>query len=153
MIQEKSFLQKSNLLKLAHVLIRVCFQKRKPRAIRISTKKWPYKWKCANEPQSYLKFLFSCNNPHLECFYLSIKVGSADMNNVFWLPSTFVTWDSKVTSTQRPFWEHQSTNHFNIMTWIQDHPHPRWIVPYIFGQGGEGICWRVCYQQGLPYLV
>ena len=34
------------------------------------------------------------------------------MNNVFGLSLTFVTWDSKVTSTHRPFWEHQSDEHF-----------------------------------------
>ena len=40
------------------------------------------------------------------------------------LPQTFVTWDNLVTSTQRPFWEHQSAKNFKIMTWIQDLPHP-----------------------------
>ena len=86
-------------------------------------KKSSYKsWNCANEPQSYLKIQFSWNNPYLECFYLGIQGGSAGMNNVFGIPLTFLTWDSKVTSTHRPFWEHQSDENVKIMTWIQDSP-------------------------------
>ena len=47
-------------------------------------------------------------NPNLECFYLVVQGGSTGMNNVFELPPKFVTWDSKLTSMQRPFWEPQS---------------------------------------------
>ena len=49
-----------------------------------------------------LKILFR-NNPYLECFYLGIQMVSADMNNVLGLLLTFVTWDNKVTSSERPF--------------------------------------------------
>ena len=110
-----------------------CVSKRENQGLfEYQLKKWRYKcWKCANEPQSYLKIQFSWNNPYLECFYLGIQVGSADMNYVFGLPPTFVTWDSKVTSTQIPFREHQSSENFKIMTWIQDFSHPRWFVPYV----------------------
>ena len=62
----------------------------------------------------------------MECFYLGgIQVGSADMNNVFGLPPTFVTWDSKVTSTQIPFREHKSSENFKALTWIQNLSNPR----------------------------
>ena len=53
---------------------------------------------------------FSWNNPYLERFYLGIQEGPADMNNVFGLTPTFVTWDSKVISTRRLFWEHQRSD-------------------------------------------
>ena len=108
--------------------IRVCFWKRKQRAIWISTSKMGYKfWKCANQPQSYLKIQFSWNN-----HYLGIQVGSTDINNVFGLPPTFVTWDNKVTSTKkRIFRDHKSATHFKVMTLIQDLPHPRCFLPYV----------------------
>ena len=38
--------------------------------------------------------------------YLVIQVGSTDMNDNFGLPGSFVTWDSKLASTQKPFWLH-----------------------------------------------
>ena len=60
---------------------------------------------------------------------MGIQEGSAGMNNVFGLPLTFVTWDSKVISTHRQFWEHKSNENFKITTWIQDFPHPRGFVP------------------------
>ena len=61
---------------------------------------------CVNELQR-IKYSWE-KNPNLECFYLVIQGGSIGMNNVFELPPKFVTWDSKLTSTQRPFWEYQS---------------------------------------------
>ena len=54
--------------------------------------------------QSYLKMRYSWNKPNLECFYLVIQDGSTGMNNIFGLLPTVVTWDIKLTSTQRPFW-------------------------------------------------
>ena len=105
------------------ILVSVGFQKRKQGLFEYQLKKWPYKcWKCANEPQSYLKILFSWNNPYLECFYLGIQVGSANMDEVFGLPPTFVTWDSKVTSTQIPFREHQSSENFKLWHWFKISP-------------------------------
>ena len=53
------------------------------------------------------------------------------MNNIFGLPPTVVTWDSKLISTQTPFSAHQDDENCKIMTWIQDIPYPRWFVPYI----------------------
>ena len=44
--------------------------------------------------------------------------------DVFGLLPTFVTWDSKVTSTQIQFSEHQSSENFKIVTWIHDPSHP-----------------------------
>ena len=44
--------------------------------------------------------LNSLNNPNLECFYLAIQVGLNDMKDIFGLPGTLVTWESKLTSTQ-----------------------------------------------------
>ena len=53
------------------------------------------------------------------------------MNNLFGLLPTSVTWDNKVTSTQRRFREDQSSKNFKIMKGIQDFSHPRWFVPCI----------------------
>ena len=53
---------------------------------------------------------------HLEYFYLGIQVGSRGMNNMFGLPQAFVTWDSKLTSTQRPLWSHGGAEHLKVMT-------------------------------------
>ena len=58
--------------------------------------------------------------------------GSSCMNNVFGLPPSVVTWENIVASSQRPFWEHQSAENYNIMTLIQDLSHPCWFVPCIF---------------------
>ena len=49
-------------------------------------------------------------------FTWSSREGSTGMNNVFGLPLTFATWDNKVITTQRPFWEDQSAESFKIMT-------------------------------------
>ena len=49
----------------------------------------------------------------------------AGMNNLFGLTPPFVTWDNKVTSTERLFREQQNSENFKTMTWIQDLPHPR----------------------------
>ena len=78
-----------------------------------------------NEPQSYLNIQYSWNNPSLECFYLVIQVGSTNMNDFFGLAGPFVTWDSKITFTQKPFWLHRGADNLEIMTWIQDLPHTR----------------------------
>ena len=104
---KKTFLQKPNL-----ALIMVCFEKKKPRAIWMSTKKKLCFncWLCVNEPQSKLKIQYSWNNP----FYLVIQVGSIGMNNVFGLPPTILTWYSKLTSLQEPFWAHRGDDNFNI---------------------------------------
>ena len=48
----------------------------------------------------------------------------------FWT-NTDLTYDTNLTSTQRPFWSHGSAEHYKIMTLIQDLPHPCWIFPYI----------------------
>ena len=58
--------------------------------------------------------------PNLDCLYLVIQGRSTGMNNVFGLPPTLVTWDKKVTSTQRPFWEHQSAENFKISPILSD---------------------------------
>ena len=51
-----------------------------------------------------LKIQYSWNNPNLECFCLVIQLGSTDMNDIFGLAGTVVTWDSKLTTTHRPLW-------------------------------------------------
>ena len=61
-------------------------------------------------------------NLNLQCFYLVIQVGSTEMSNIFILTSTCLTWKSKVTSTQRSFWSHESAENFKIMAWIQGLP-------------------------------
>ena len=58
---------------------------------------------CVNEPESYLKILYSWHYPYLEYFYLGIQVGSRGINDIFGFPGPFVTWDNKLTSTQKPF--------------------------------------------------
>ena len=87
----------------------MCFGKRKLRAIWISTKTFLMLkcWICENDPQSYLTIQYSWNNPNQECFYLVIQVGSTHINNISGLTPTVVTWDSKLTRTQRPFWVHK----------------------------------------------
>ena len=56
--------------------------------------------------------------------------GATDMNNIFGLLPTRLTWDSKVTFTQGPFWSHGSAENFKIMTWTQDLPPSFLICPY-----------------------
>ena len=84
-----------------------------------------------NDPQSYLNNLYSWNNLNLECFYLAIQVGSTDMNEIFGLAGTFVTSDSKLTSTQRQFLWHGGDANLEIIMLIQDLLQPRWFVQYI----------------------
>ena len=43
-----------------------------------------------------------------------IQVRSSDMKNIFGLTGTFVTWDSKVTSPQKPIWLHGGANFFKL---------------------------------------
>ena len=59
-----------------------------------------------------LQIQYSGNIPNLDCLYRSSRGGSTDMNNFFGLPPTFVTWDNKVTSTQKPFKEYESSEKF-----------------------------------------
>ena len=40
------------------------------------------------------------------------------MNNIFGLTPTCLTRDSKLTSTQKPFWSHGSAIHLKSMIWI-----------------------------------
>ena len=49
------------------------------------------------------------NNQNLECFYLVIQAGSTHINDISGLASTVVTWDSKLTATQKPFLVHRDT--------------------------------------------
>ena len=69
-----------------------------------------------NEPESYLKIQYSWHYPYLEYFYLGIQVGSRGMNDMFGFLQALVTLDSKLTSTQRPFWSHGGAEHLKIMT-------------------------------------
>ena len=114
----------------------MCFGKRKPGAIWLSTYKIVFQiliiceWATNLKPKN-LKIQYSLNNHNLECFYLVIQVGSSGMNNVFGLLPTIVTWNSKLTSLLEPFWSHRGDENFKIFTWIQDLPHPRWFVPYM----------------------
>ena len=64
-------------------------------------------------------------------------------------------WDSKVTSIQRPFWEHQNSENFKIMTWIQDLPHPpdlcHMLKKYKF-RGRAGMCsWDIGFSSRYRY--
>ena len=68
------------------------------------------------------KFNIPGITPNLECFYLVIQVRSIDMNDIFGLTGTFVTWVSKLTSPQKPFWLQGGAETFKIMTLIQDLP-------------------------------
>ena len=47
--------------------------------------------------------------PLPEILILRIQVGSRGMNDIVGLPRPFVTWDRKLTCTQRPFWSHGGT--------------------------------------------
>ena len=78
-----------------------------------------------DEPQSYLNIQYSWNNPNLECFYMVIQVGSTHINNISGLAATVLTWDSKLTPTQIPYWLHGGAENVKNMTWVQDLPHPR----------------------------
>ena len=64
-----------------------------------------------NETESYLKIQYSWNYPYLDYFCLGIQVGSRGMNDIFELLRAFVTWDSNLISTQRPFWSHGGAKH------------------------------------------
>ena len=44
----------------------------------------------------------------------------------------FVTWDSKLTFTQRLFWSHRGAEHLKIMTAFWNLSHPHRFVPYNF---------------------
>ena len=68
-----------------------------------------------NEPQSYLKIKYSWNHPNLDYFYLVIQVRSSGMNEIFGLAWTFVTWDGKQTSVQKPFQLNKGAENFKII--------------------------------------
>ena len=61
-------------------------------------------------PKSYLKIQYYRNYPNLEFFYLVIQVKSREKKDIFGLPRASVTWYSKLTSTQRPFWPSEVLN-------------------------------------------
>ena len=108
---------------------------------------------------------FSWNNSYMECFYLGIQVGSADMNNVFGLLQTFFTWDSKGTSThdhigstkalkielqKKVFWTPHfcSGTGFTIRTRQESQCRPYagffcWFLLVSKGYGGSKILWEL----------
>ena len=103
-------------------------------------------WLCVNEPQSYLKYQYSCIYPNLECSYLVIQVGSRGMNDIFGLPRAFVTWDSKLTSPKRPFWSHGGAKHFRRNPSYWDLSHPRWFVPYAHTTPQQSAQWTPLFR-------
>ena len=75
---------------------------------------------------------YAANHPNLECFYLVIQVRSSGMNNIFELARSFVTWDSKQTSLEKPLWLHEGAEEKeekNIPLFL-DLSHPHWFVSY-----------------------
>ena len=50
----------------------------------------------------------------------------------FKFPQAFVTWDSRLTSTQKPFWSHGGAEYLQIMRAFWDPSHPHWFVSYDF---------------------
>ena len=61
---------------------------------------------CLNELKNYLYTQYYWNYPYLEFFCLVIQVGLREINDIFGLPGASVTWNSRRTSTQRPFCSH-----------------------------------------------
>ena len=51
----------------------------------------------------------------------------------FWTPAYICDLGQQGDLYTKTNLEHQSSENFNIMMWIQDLPHPRWFVPYVFG--------------------
>ena len=145
-IQEKSFYgitfaQQPKMLKY----LSGCVSKRENQGLlEYELKNRCYKcWLCVNEPQSYLKYQYSCIYPNLECSYLVIQVGSRGMNDIFGLPRAFVTWDSKLTSTKRPFWSHGGAKHFRRNPSYWDLSHPRWFMPYMVRKMEAIFLWEL----------
>ena len=50
-----------------------------------------------------------------------IQVGSNGMINVFGLPQTIVTWNTKMTSFKGPFWLHQLDEHCKSVKCSKNH--------------------------------
>ena len=59
---------------------------------------------------------------------------------------TLVTLDSKLTSPQKPFWSPGRADNLEIMTWIQDLPHPLLICAICqvdMNNKYHGICIKI----------
>ena len=94
--------------------LRVCFERKGQGLCEYTFKRGCYKCqKYVNDPKYYLKIQYSWNYPNLECFFLGIQVRSRGMNDMFGLPRAFC--DSKLISTQRPFWSHGGAEHLKII--------------------------------------
>ena len=126
-------------------------QKRKPRAIWISTKKWRYKsWKFANEPQSTLKIKFSRNNPLPGILLPGHPGGVSGYEQYFWTPADICDLGQQ-GDLYTLFWEHQGAENLNSLTWIQDLLNPHWFVQWkfqIYGMDSRSssLCWFVPWK-------